>query len=556
MLGGLQPAGAQPTNPLEDDRQYQLTRKRIEDLPELSKPGVQLPGPDFNFPEQNLDYQFQDLGFRPPVQPPRLDRGPAPRPRWEQLLTRHAKLGLGRYLTPLVQLYAANGSQGREPRFGWSGEYRHFSTPNGHLADRDASFGDNRLRASGHYYLDNHTLGARARFQHYKLNYYGDSSLAGRDEWPDSASQRYTRFELLMNAARNYDPDAFRYDIGLRLRHFGAKTDNQEFHFTLLPKLGYNFTDNWGAEFDGRMTISGVQRPSFEDSRQRFFLDLPPVVTYQQGRLSAKAGLRFATYNNPDSNLTVVAPIAEANYRLLPDSALTAFARIDGGMDYNQRFGMVQENPYLAQSAVVQPTQERINIELGAKGGLGPVSYNLRGYYRNADRQPVYFTPPTDGPSPELPQRALGTPQGYFQILYENDFESLGGVIEVNYDHAEKVRAGAQLEFATYTLPTLEHFYHTSNLRGQLYGGYRFADKFSAYAALEFIGERPVGRTPQGQVLEEPFYPGLSLKLEYFISDRFSVFAEGNNLFNSEYVRWNSYQERPLDFRLGGTVSF
>lgn len=543
-----QSLSAQPVG-LEDQ---DFVRKRIEGLPPVQKPGVKLPPPDLEFPSESLQYEDADPGFRPELTPPSIQAAPVPRPKWPRLFTNYIRAGFGRFVTPVVQLHAANGMQGREPRYAWQVDYHHLSTPRGHTDE--ARFAENYGLIKGRYFLDEHSIAGHLRFRHDLQNFYGDSSIVRLEDIPDSIRQRYTRFEFQAAISRNHHPDVFNYNIPLRIRTYGEKTGNSEFHFSVLPSLNYRFNELLGVGAETRLTYSNFTHQLTDESEGRFFLSLAPYATvnYSPLKLSGEAGLRFGTFS-ADTSITRVFPHVKARFHPLPDSALAIFAQATGGIHYQQRYELVDRNPFLAPLAFVLPSVENIHLALGGEGRLGRVFWRVKGYYRSVDLQPVFFSTPTDSLTPELP--ATGT-QGRFQILYEEDFNETGAEIELQYDWEEKVRADLLLKFASFGLDQLTEYYHVPAFEARIGGSYFFAEKVLARTGLHFIGERPLGLTPTGETLTgDPFFD-LTLGAEYFFSRRFSVWAEGTNLLNMDYIRWNGYIERGLDFKIGGTFSF
>lgn len=563
------PAVAQPLG-LEDN--VTLRRQRIEGLPEIGKPSVRLPAPDVEFQADTLSFRHTDLEYVPGLALPSAEAAPLPRPQWERLYTNHLKLALGRWWSPLVELYIADGINGRNPRVGWGLDARHFSSANGHT--ENAGFSDTRATVRGRYLLDKHTLYGHLGIRHNTLRFFGDSTAQELADWPDSLRQRFMRMEFQAGIRRNYDREAFNYDIPLRVRVYSDRLDNREVHTSLLPQMGYQFSERVGFGLESEFTYSNLKRVLALDSAQtdgQFFLDLAPYATLQFGKLTGNVGFRVDVFSRSDTSFTRIYPILKANYILTRDSSLTAFVEVGGRTNYNQRYTMVDQNPYLAPWAQVMPSAEKFRLEGGVRGHLGRVDYALRGYFGSVAGQPVFVAPLTsvlfDTDTVAGVDSVSFIKTGQFNIAYEDKFSRFGFALDVNYHWQERVNAGISLSYTGYSLSEPLQNFGIPTFQTSVYGGYRFGEKIWVRARLNLIGGRPLGfdaltvdvpnagRISEVAYTEGNFFADLNLFAEYKISNRFSLFAEGNNLLGMKYYRWDGYRERGLDFRIGGTIS-
>jgi hypothetical protein len=547
-----------------------FTRERIEGLPPVAKPRMPAPAPDTEFSNDSLRYQPRTNEFLPGLELPNANAAPLPRPQWERLYPFHLRVGLGRWLTPDIRLHLADGLKGRQPRTAWGLDYRHLSTATGHVDQ--ARFGENDLTLHGRYYLDRHTAYGHFRFRHDVFRYYGDSSalvLEDDNIWTDSLRQRFVRTEFQAGIRRNYDREAFLYDIPLRIRTFNDRPDasprtdtsNSEIHASLLPRIDYWFSNQVGLGATLEATYGSVRQVVFGEARTWFFLDAAPHLKLNLGsynKLDAQVGFRISTFGGDDTSLTRFAPVIRASYPLAYDSILHVFLDVNGGLKYQSRYTWADENRWLAPDATVLPTAENIRLQVGARGHFGRVDYSATFFYATSNLMPVFYNPAADSFTRNSPIDSVsfrGT-QGQFQLLYEEGFSTYGATLAVSYTWREKVYTGAELTLQGFSLDNLEHYFQVPGFQASFLGGYRLADKLRITSRLNLIGPRTMGVDTAGQLLEQPLFADLNLHAEYYFSPRFSVWVQGNNLLGMEYYRWNGYRERGLDFRLGAAVSF
>lgn len=565
-------AGASLAQPLGLEDNVTLRRQRIEGLPEIAKPAVRLPAPDTEFQNDTLTFRHTSLEYVPGIALPSAEAAPLPRPQWERLYTNHLKLALGRWWSPLAELYIADGLNGRNPRVGWGVDARHFSSPKGHTDN--AGFADTRATVRGRYMLDNHTVYGHLGFRHNAFRFFGDSTAQELPNWPDSLRQRFVRLEFQAGIRRNYDRDAFLYDVPLRVRVFTDRLHSREVNTSLMPTLAYQFAEKVGFGLESEFTYGSIKRvvglPDSTTTEGQFFMDLAPYATLCLGRLTGQAGFRVDVFSRPDTSFTRLYPILKAQYVITADSSLAAFAEVGGRTHYHQRYATVDQNPYIAPIAQILPTAEKFRLEGGIRGHLGRVDYSLRGFYAASAGQPVFVAPliatliNTD--TVPGPDSVAFRKQGQFDVVYENKFSRYGFSLDVNYHWQQRVNAGITLGYTGYSLSEPLRNFGIPTFQASAYGGYKFGEKIWVRARLNLIGGRPLGydaltvdapgrRLSEVAYTEGRFFADLNLFAEYRLSSRFSLFAEGNNLLGIKYYRWDGYRERGIDFRIGGTLS-
>jgi hypothetical protein len=62
--------------------------------------------------------------------------------------------------------------------------------------------------------------------------------------------------------------------------------------------------------------------------------------------------------------------------------------------------------------------------------------------------------------------------------------------------------------------------------------------------------------TPQFEVIKLKTIADLQLKVDYGITERISIFAEGNNLLNATNTRWLNYPVRGIQLIGGASFKF
>jgi hypothetical protein len=201
-------------------------------------------------------------------------------------------------------------------------------------------------------------------------------------------------------------------------------------------------------------------------------------------------------------------------------------------------------------------SEEKYNVYANAGGAIGNFTYRASAFHRRVQGMPVFYAPERD-----TVEFGMAMRQGRFQVLYENGFHETAIALEAGYTHEDKFRAGTKIEYSLYGLEDYKRYFQMPAFRAHLWGGITLFKKLFLETQWYFYGPRPMGYvTREGEsrptLIVEPFFPDAGLKVEYRISPRFSVFAQGNNLLYQRYVRWRDYIERRIDARAGVTLSF
>ena len=136
---------------------------------------------------------------------------------------------------------------------------------------------------------------------------------------------------------------------------------------------------------------------------------------------------------------------------------------------------------------------------------------------------------------------------------------------ELLYSAAEKWRVGFKADYKHYGVSSLAHPYGRPSFQGLLYGTYNATNKLLLGADFYYYSPN-YGTT---YVIRDPgVYPlvpvdrqtnavvDLSLRADYRITPKFSIFAMGNNLANRHYQRYLNYQSQGINVIGGLTYSF
>ncbi|MEL6842569.1 MAG: hypothetical protein AAFP02_05090, partial [Bacteroidota bacterium] len=373
---------------------------------------------------------------------------------------------------------------------------------------------------------------------------YNDSTVnADPESFRDSLRMGFTRFDTRINLATNSTARSdLTFDSGIGLKVYGDRNDNSEFHLNLFPNVGYNITENFSGDLESEVTY--IRWRIADLGANRFFLDAAPIITFNNGVHSIRAGIRFNYWNtNADTvdGTNFLGPVIEGRFSVIPDQ-FAIVAGFTSGMVNNTYYDMIYINPYLNQDVEIRPSVERMNIYAGVEGNINDqFDFAGRVYYRRVTDQLMYI-PTLSG-------------DYTFITVYDSLMTNTGVHLEVNYDLNEQFRAGGSFNFNVFNTTSFEDFFNASRVRLDAYGRYTWNEKLRAQADIVYFGRALTAESEESFFFRSPFF-GVSLGADYQIVEQFSAFAKVSNLVGTQFQRWYQYPERGIDFRVGVTLSF
>ncbi|MDW8158417.1 MAG: hypothetical protein RML72_06025 [Bacteroidia bacterium] len=535
--------GVQDSATLENDRIEALSIN-------VEKPTTATPTLDISFNPQPLKYQPVELVFKPPLAPLKLESRTLPPFQWQPIQNNYIKAGFGLFLTPLLRIYLAKG---RDKNWDYGADIYLLASAVGHA--EQANFVDHKTGLRGSYALDDFTIYAKAQFQYYWFNTFGDSLLLKElrpKNWQDSIRRYFTRLQVDLGIRSNEKKQTFFYDFGLRLAHYGERFPLNEFHGSILPQLGFQLTDNLNILLGSQLTVSNFKRyQEYRNpiSESGLFTDITPTLEYRNQKIKGQAGLRFNYAKSDTVSQTGFYPIVQVQFEAL-EKYLTLQASFTGQTIYNQRFQFSAINPYLSRFARVLPTKEPFRIQGGVSGGVKGLSYGAEVYFRKIENMPIFFS---SEDTIYLKQRVK---RGEFQVYYDKNFKETGFILQFNYSHKDKVQSGIKAEIRSFALNTLPKNFQVPGFMIETFCRFQLIPQLFSYAGLNIIGPRIMSFDKNGNFIEQNAFVDLNLEVDYQLLKRFSIFVLVNNLFNSAYYRWHFYRERPFDLKAGVTFSF
>jgi hypothetical protein len=512
-----------------------MTGDWIPNLGNLEKPDEQVTPVDNKIETKEMTYEEKQIKAPTTYDPlaPKLPQ--PPKPPMDELQNNLVKFSFGRFASPYLKLYL-NSGRNVDGRVGL--DFSHASSSRGYLDY--AEWRDDAGRVYGEYYTKENTFKGAVSIKNSNYFYFADTSVNVNPELKDSIRNTFTKLQVDAALLKNYDPEGVNYDVGLRFQGYFDRWDDKDLHVSLLPKLNWKITDQFGADIYSDFTFSNSTFDSVQQSR--FFLDLTPTVTFKLKGLHVQGGLKVNSFTDSTSKFTAF-PVLRANYQVVPEK-FSISAGLVGEMYYLKYYDLIDQNRYLNRLPDIRPMRDAMHLYIGVDGQLAKyLTYTTRIYTKKVKDQLIYFNP--EGGA-------------YFQMVYDSTFTQSGAELAITFNKNDKIRAGIKGDFRSFKTSNVAKNFNMPGTKVDIWASYNFANKVWISMETYLYGPRTMSLTSDSVAVEitQGVVADVNLSAEYRFSKRFSVFLELNNLLDNRWQRWYNYQERPFDIKGGVTFSF
>lgn len=352
--------------------------------------------------------------------------------------------------------------------------------------------------------------------------------------------------------------------IDTKYTYFWDDLSSKESRFYFKPKFNLEFpkqTVHINAIVDYVNTQFSDDRVFNQDHQYNYLvLAAEPSIKFFKDNYSVELGAGVGYINGnaqgESDNSVVVYPKIKANVDLVPD-IVQAYMGADGGVKQNSYQQLTDENPFVAPTLELMPTKTNYDVYAGVKGKLyHNVSYNVKASYKAEDQKALY----TLNTINEYKVSPLDYEYGNaFDVRYDL-VKTLTGFGELTFD-LKNVDINVYGEYNSYTLDTESVAYNMPEARVGVKVHVDFTPKVFAGMHLYYVGQREdevrvfnattqnITRTP----VELESFTDFNVNVGYRPNEQWTIFLNGNNLFNQNYQRFANYKVQGLQV-LGGVM--
>ncbi len=493
-----------------------------------------------------------------------VDKVPPP-----ELFNTFASLGFGTYDNALAEFYTSR-SISRDERLD-IGLTHHSARGQIDSIALNNDFYDTKLVAAYSKSDTDLDWGANLGLQHQLYNWYGVPLGNLSDEQLNDIDSQQNYFNAEITGHLNMEDSYFERGEVL-VRRFWDATKSGE-NRAMLKGVGNIPFQNENIRIKAKIdylggTFKNADVNSLENTTDINYgllqIGVGPSIQIIRDDLTLNLGANLVfglDAENSDSNFYIY-PDVTASYRVL-DETLIAYGGIQGELIQNSYYDFVEENPFVSPTLTIQPTDQKYNAYAGVKGQLLPIlSYNVRASYKTENRTPLFKWNPLN----TFRDDDKGyTNRNSFEVFYD-DVKTLGMFGELNVDIKRNFTLGVNAEAFNYTTETNQPAWNLPKFISSLFMDYQITDKWYLGASVFYMGERDdllsevVQNTlPQNfpsEVITLNAFWDVNAHLGYRFNNQLSVFVKGNNLTNSNYLRWANYPVQGLQVIAGATYKF
>ncbi|MDR2811019.1 MAG: TonB-dependent receptor [Tannerellaceae bacterium] len=408
-------------------------------------------------------------------------------------------------------------------------------------------------------------ISVKSEYKHRSLLYYGQDTLLLRED-PGHAESSFVRnfmrqtFNIFKNDARIYTRNnsdkTFSFDLGAQfdyIRESAHRYGNRPIRQYTVGMDGFlNLKMNAYHAFNVQLFSQAYNRDNLTRQLSSGLFNAAPSYVFQNSVVKAAAGVKAeGIYDGHGLNYNFY-PSLFFHYITYNGLAIP-YLEVSGGTTLNPYDKITAENPYVLPGLDVSNTRTRIEGEAGVKGKFSTIfAYCLKVSYAMIDS--MYFFVNSTEPINEGAGNTGASILSNFDVEYDNisrittslelsaKYKNFDAMFFFNYNH--------------YKLDTLENAWHKPNIEVGLQACYKWGS-FIFTLNTFFRGKTPVLLPAfYGADTAIKAYMNLGLTAEYRITEKISVFLQGNNLLHQHYQDYYLYYHPGVTVGGGLTVSF
>ena len=307
----------------------------------------------------------------------------------------------------------------------------------------------------------------------------------------------------------------------------------------LSGKVGLNYFYNMAQDLNYDLT--------------RTFLSIKPELSYNFETFRFTAGLNIVSENDslPEKESYFrIFPVLKASYQFAEEFGF--YGEFSGNVLRNTYLSFVKENPFLGPSAQLLNTVNALKIAGGIEGQFQK-SFHYRAGVDVSQFNNLHFFVNSVADSAR------------FELVYDEKTTVVNLHGELGVKFSDMYSLGSRLDLYQYDLSTQSEAWHrpvwTLSVNNQL----KLFEKFLVQANLNFMGGIKAKNYLNDDFLSDPLpyevinlktIADIQVKADFKITDRISIFAEGNNLTKGKNMRWLNYPVRGIQLIGGASFKF
>lgn len=519
--------------------------------------------------KEKIQYEIQSVPVASTFTPAKGKAQVLDRPKKAIIYDSFLSVGYGNFASPFVESFLKFKAE-RNDFFSLYGFYNSSKNGVSNTLIED-EFSKTNVQAAYHHLDRYYNWQAKATFENKKINWYGlpdpvvtpHSSTFLENIAPD---QKYKSFGL---DGKIDFKEFFLEDVKAGFTYFKDDFNSSEFQLAASTEVSFPIsTEKIQVEADLDLLKGKFEKeyysytdiehsflkfglkPSFEVLRDNFQLNLGVNLTYSFDLEHRESKL----YSYPN---------VYASYKLMDDILIT-FAGVTGELKTNSYKNIVETNPFVSPTLIINETDQTFNTFLGFKGNLSSsMNYQFKGSYIKEKNKPMFLLNPTKTNGTILPDFAYESGNS-FGLAYD-DVTTIQIEADLNLKMADDFTLNGNIIFNNYDTDLLAEAFNLPTFKTTLKADYQ-TNKWFVNTSIYFVSETKDMDIPYGmlQTVYDPTlyitknkaYVEVDLNAGYHFSNRLTAFTKVNNLLNGNHQPFAHYKVQGLQAIAGITYKF
>ena len=487
---------------------------------------------DYTPLDKRLEQNTEIRQLSPMVMKPEQDSIPS---------NNYARVGIGNFKTTFGEVYINNG---KDDALQVGGYLKHIAQSGTSYSKQNSSH--EQAGIFGKTILGDNTLSGRVTYDRRGTNFYGYDPL----DPPASFNPPKQHFNTI--GAEGELTKSFK-DV--------------ENEFTYALKLqGYAFSDAYQAR-ENNLVLSGflnetikqfyagvaasLDLSSQKDSLYSYnnsLVRVNPYLKFQGENYKIDAGVNVVNAFGFQTNVHIF-PAAKLELQVIP-KYVRLFAEAKGDVDKGSIRDFSETNPFVEANIPIKNSVDKLDITIGLKGTIAPGLGFKASIFRNSVKDlPLFVSNFAENGLPG---------SNRFSVIYDNGSSRINGFNgELDYKASDAFSLFGRVEFKDYQLASEEQAWNLPKF--QLTAGtvIHINNKISINGTLLLRGNTydRVAVTPiTTRIVNINSFADLNGGVEYKINSRLSIFAQANNLLNTNNQTWLYYPN--YGFNIFGGVGY
>jgi hypothetical protein len=466
-----------------------------------------------------------------------------------QLYPGYIRAGYGNYASPLLE--GRYMSVSADP-LNYALKFKHQSFGEGPVAGEQSAESHTAFGADASYFTDLVEVFGGVSLGQDKYSFYGvDPVLFENPNLPFETADNVLRNVQIKAGIRDIEKTGtLSYEGQLSFRNFNDSYAVKESEVGIQAGGKFRTDSDWSGKVD--LSYFHTNPRDFNYRENRNYFSVRPRISYDYDAFRFTAGLNLVSENDSvptkDSNIHIF-PVLQASYQFADEFGF--FAEFSGNVQRNTYFSFVNENPFLGPSGQLLNTINNYKIEGGIEGQFQEAVQYRAGVNVSRFNQMHFFV------------NSLAD-SARFALVYDDKTTVINVNAELGVKINEFYTLGSRLDLYQYDLSVQQEAWHRPVWEVRINNQITPFEKLLVQANLNFMGGMKAQQyeydafssLPPVRVVNLKTIADLQLKADFKITERISIFAEGNNILNGKNTRWHNYPVRGIQFIGGASFKF